>query len=160
MALTAAEVDKLFALLRELHGKDKRGDRMAAAIWGAVLEPWDYGQVRMAAVERARHSRYYPDPGELAEYLPKVPRKTAAGATRPQVTGVSELQAKEGQEAAFDRWQSERARLAESRRCAQVPETLAEALESGMTALSWWNALEELGLHCNEARVYGKEAWG
>lgn len=156
MALTAAEVDKLFALLRELHGKEKRGDTRAAAIWGAVLEPWDYPQVRSAALERARQNRYYPDPAELAEYLPKIPRKTAAGATRPQVTGVSEREAQEAQETAFALWQSEGERLRESRRCAQVPETLSEALAAGMDALTWWRALEELGLHV-PPRVFGEE---
>lgn len=156
MALTAAEVDKLFALLRELYGKDKRGDRTAAAIWGAVLEPWDYKQVRAAALERARENRYYPDPSELAEYLPKMPRKTAAGATRPQATGVSEQKAKEAQEAAFALWQSEGERLRESRRCALVPEALSEALAAGMGAMVWWNMLEELGLHV-PMRVFGEE---
>lgn len=65
------EINQLFDLLRELHGKDKPRDRRTVAIWGAVLGPWSYAQVRGAAIKRARESRYYPDPGELAAMLPR-----------------------------------------------------------------------------------------
>lgn len=125
--LTTAEVNKLFDLLRDLHGKDKPRDGRTVAIWTAVLEPWDYAQVRTAAVERARENRYSPDPGELAEYLPKAPRSVPAGATAPQATGVSDAIAKAKQEALYELWRAEQEKLAPLRRAAGLAERLSEA---------------------------------
>lgn len=102
--LTTAEVNKLFDLLRELHGKEKRRDGRTVAIWAAVLEPWDYGQVRSAAIERARYNRYPPTPAELTAYLPKIQRSTAAGATKPQPTGEADARAKREYAALRRKW--------------------------------------------------------
>lgn len=69
--LTTSEVNKLFDLLQELHGKNKSRDKRTIAIWSKVLEPWNYQQVRAAAIERARGgNRYYPDPAEITQFLP------------------------------------------------------------------------------------------
>ncbi len=82
--LSDSEVNKLLNLLRELHGKDKPRDRGTIAVWAAVLEPWDYRQVRSAAIERARENRFYPDPGELAEKLNRISgRKTGRERVSP-----------------------------------------------------------------------------
>lgn len=151
--MTTAEVKKLFDLLRDLHGKDKPRDERTTAIWAAVLEPWSYKQVRAAALERARENRYYPDPAELTEYLPQIPRKTAAGATRPQVTGASDAVAKAKQEAAYAAWFAAREKLSAKRRAAEIPATLADAETAGMTPTEWWKKLEMAGLQV-EASVF------
>lgn len=146
MSLTREDVHKLFDLLRDLHGKDKPRDERTVAIWSAVLEPWNYRQVRAAALERARENRYYPDPAELTEYLPKIPRETPAGATVPQVTGVSDAKAKDAQERAFSEWSAARDKLSAQRRAAGLPASLGEASRAGLTPMAWQNALEEAGL--------------
>lgn len=146
MALTRAEINKLFDLLRDLHGKDKPRDERTVAIWSAVLEPWDYRQVRTAAVERARENRFPPDPGELAEYLPRIPRKTAAGATAPQATGCADEKARAWQESAYATWREARDKLTPKRQAAGVPTSLAEAERVGLTPTAWWRILEKHGL--------------
>lgn len=140
--LTGAEVNKLFDLLRELHGKDKPRDGRTVAIWTAVLEPWDYPQVRAAALARARENRYSPDPAELTAYLPKVPRATPAGATAPQATGVSDAIAKARQEAFYELWRAETEELAPLRRAAGLAERLSEAEDK----MAWLAKATELGL--------------
>lgn len=122
MALTGAEIDKLFDLLRELHGKDKPRDKRTAAIWAAVLEPWSYAQVRSAAVRRARENRYYPDPAELALLLPKQDGRE----------GPRGEDGEEDRRARFTlRWNAEMKRRGQ-------PPTLGAALGGGMAADDWW----------------------
>lgn len=119
--MTQAEINRLFDLLRELHGKDKPRNERTLAIWGAVLEPWSYPQVRAAAVERSRENRYYPDPAELASLLPKPP----APAGREEPAGG------DWRHRFQRRWGQAMAAEGES-------PTLACALASGMTAAGWW----------------------
>lgn len=138
--LSRAEICKLFDLLRELHGKDKPRDGRTVAIWTEVLKPWDYPQVRTAALTRARENRYYPAPAELTAYLPKAPRSTPAGATAPQATGVSDAIAKA-------KWEDLRAAWGEQikeRRMAGIPATLGEAKRAGMSVEEWQGRVEEL----------------
>lgn len=149
--LTTAEVNKLFDLLKELHGKDKPRDKRTIAIWSTVLEPWTYQQVRMAVVERARENRYYPDPAEITAFLPQpeMPYKstTAAGATVPQPCSGTDARAKEAQDSLFARMKKERERLIPLRRAAGIPATFEEALAVGMTAGKWWSRCEAAGLN-------------
>lgn len=120
--LTEGEVNKLFDLLAELHGKNKPRDRRTVAIWATVLEPWSYPQVRDAAVKRSRGNRYYPDPAELAGLLPPPVEIRAAPAT----------QVGENWMARFSRrWDAAMEKKGQ-------PPTLAQAMDGGMTAEEWW----------------------
>lgn len=69
--LERQDVCRLFDLLEQLYqGKKKPRDKVTLAIWAEVLKPWSYEQVRSAVVQRARENRFFPDPSELAAYLP------------------------------------------------------------------------------------------
>ena len=67
------DVPRLFDLLEQLYqGKRRPRDEVTVAIWAEVLKPWPYEQVRDAVVRRARENRFFPDPSEIVEYLPKL----------------------------------------------------------------------------------------
>lgn len=155
MALTTAEVNRLFDLLRDLHGRDRPRDPRTLAIWSAVLEPWEYAQVRRAAVERARHSRYFPDPGELAEYLPERGKTTPAGATKPQHTGEADRKARQVQQTAYRRWKGERQRLTPLRRQAGVPADPMEAVQAGIPLRDWREELRKRGVDMPDTAFAG-----
>lgn len=143
--LSVEEVNKLFDLLKDLHGKDKTRDKRTLAIWATFLEPWSYSQVRAAAVERARSNRYYPDPGELTAFLPAL--DTPAGATKPQAVRGTDARQKAAQDRLFSRMREECERLIPLRRAAGIPATAEEAMAVGMTSLEWWRTLEAAGLN-------------
>lgn len=134
--ISEEEVNRLFDLLKDLHGRDKPRDNRTTAIWRAVLEPWDYGQIRAAAIQRARANRHYPDPGELVEYLPPLPSPEPpapqAAPVRPDQK-VEELRVR-------------REQLLPLRRAQGLPATGAEAKAAGWTAEAWWGALARAGL--------------
>lgn len=150
--LTTSEVNKLFDLLKELHGKDKSRDKRTIAIWLKVLEPWTYQQVRSAAIERARSgNRYYPDPAEIAQFLPD------PGVPVPQPIGSMDTRAKEAQDRLYARWKKEQDRLIPLRCAAGLPATMDEANAAGMKYTEWMNALEAAGLNTPDS-VWHEEA--
>lgn len=153
--LTASEVNQLFDLLKELHGKDKPRDERTIFIWATVLKPWNYKQVRAAVLERARSgNRYYPDPAEITELLPASSEQSSR--TMGPV-GPMEARAKAQQDRLFARMKAERDRLIPLRRAAGLPATAEEAKAAGMTSVEWWNALETAGLNYPDS-VWGEEA--
>lgn len=69
--MTNNDVHKLFDLLEQLyHGQRRSRDNVTLSIWATVLKPWSYPEVRDAVIKRARESRHFPDPSEIAEFLP------------------------------------------------------------------------------------------
>lgn len=69
--MTRQDVIKLFDLLEELyHGQRRPRTERVLAIWATVLGPWSYAAVRDAVISRARVNRHFPDPSEIAEFLP------------------------------------------------------------------------------------------
>lgn len=72
------DVLKLFDFLGDIH-TNRKPDRSPRSVleWQTILEPWEYRQVRDAAIKRARTNRYFPDPSELAVLLPPPPEDTA-----------------------------------------------------------------------------------
>lgn len=132
--MTKEDVYKLFSLLDQLYqGKRKPRDEVTAAIWAKVLEPWSYAQVREAAIQRARTSRYFPDPSELAQYLPQVVQEEQRRRSPPP---PSALRAMENTRKWAEDWDQEL-------KLAGIP-TLHEALAQGMTLAQWRLQLEEL----------------
>lgn len=150
--LTTSEVNKLFDLLKELHGKNKSRDKRTIAIWTKVLEPWTYQQVRAAAIERSRGGNsYYPNPAEITQFLPEpeVPD------SRP--VGNLDAKAKEAQDRLFARMKAEDERLIPLRHAAGLPATMDEAKSAGMTYTEWWNECEKAGLNYPDS-VFREEA--
>lgn len=127
--LTTAEVNKLFDLLKDLHGKDKPRDKRTVAIWATVLEPWSYPQVRSAAIERSRENHYFPDPSELAIRLPQEPRQKSVQIVKGGT---------EDWRVSFQRrWMN--GMISDG-----YPENVTEATKTGMASDEWW-------------RLYGKQ---
>lgn len=68
------DMDRIWTLL----GKCRMGDahlkdsslKMA---WALVLEPYTYEDVKQAVAAHFRVSKFWPDIGEIAQYLPDVP---------------------------------------------------------------------------------------
>lgn len=133
--MTRQEVHRLFDLLGNLYrGKCRSRDDVTVAIWAEVLKPWSYEQVRTAVVERARVNRYYPDPSEIAEFLPKTeePARDRYAPPSPEtLRQMAELKA----------WQEEWHRELHEK---GLP-TMREAEESGMSFREWENLMKEAG---------------
>lgn len=136
--MVKTEVPRLFDLLEQLYqGKKKPRDNVTISIWAQVLKPWTYEQVRAAAVRRARTNRYFPDPSELAELLPKSEEQQETLLDRNAPPSLSAQKSMEMLRAWQVRWHQ---RLAEM----GLP-TLREAVAAGMTPGQWARALEEAG---------------
>lgn len=132
------EVGKLLDLLERLYqGKRRPRDEVTAAIWVEVLKPWDYEQVRDAAILRARESRYFPDPSELAEYLPKAAGR-APVQDRRKPPGAVEL-------AHMERARQWERAWNEELRARGLP-TLHEASLTGLSPGAWAQLLREAGV--------------
>ena len=101
--LTKEDVCRTFDLLEQIYqGKKKPRDNVTLAIWAEILKPWSYAQVRSAVVQRARENRFFPDPSELAAYLPPIRDK---GAEKSAPDGLLEAMEKKRKE--LDDWQEE-----------------------------------------------------
>lgn len=135
--MTKQDVEKLFTLLEVLcpsAGKKSRDNAVLTA-WALVLEPFDYEDVKAAAVIRARENRFFPDPAELVAYLPKRPSSSVR--TSP------EEGAKSGEvERLRERWYEQRKAWEK----AGLPATAFEAKERGMSAAEWFKAVDNAGL--------------
>lgn len=123
------DVPKLFDLLEQLYQKKKPRDEVTIAIWAEVLKPWSYEQVRAAVIERARKNCYFPNPSEIAEYLPKRNFYYIAERSRKKEA---------------EQWQKEFEQWHEELKQRGLP-TLEEALETGMTSSEWVAVLKEAG---------------
>lgn len=133
--MTRNDVHRLFDLLGQLYQGNRRPrDAVTVAIWAEVLKPWSYEQVRQAVVERARVNRYYPDPSEIAGFLPPVDEPPVDRCAR---LGPVELRHR----AELKAWQKEwHAQL----RGLGLPD-LHEAVEDGITPGEWTRQLIAAG---------------
>lgn len=74
------DVEKLWALLRELYPRQKQKDSEERKLaWALALEPFSYGAVRQAALAHARESDYYPSVAELVKRFPRKIRSDNSG---------------------------------------------------------------------------------
>lgn len=134
------DVCRLFDLLEQLYqGKKKPRDKVTLAIWAEVLKPWSYEQVRSAVVQRARENRYFPDPSELAAYLPSVElgEQRAGQDFPPELATTLVKRQKE-----LENWQQEWHQELRER---GLP-SLREAVEQGMSVAQWNALLKEAGV--------------
>ena len=138
--MTRQDVCRLFDLLEQLYqGKKKPRDAVTLAIWAEVLKPWSYEQVRGAVVQRARENRFFPDPSELAAYLPDIKREEqGVGQGLPEE--LSATLAKRQNE--LEAWQQEWHQELRER---GLP-SLREALGQGMSIAQWNAMLKEAGV--------------
>lgn len=68
--MTKGDVDKLFALLRELYPRQAQQETAERKLaWFLALEPYDYDAVRASALAHARKSGYYPSVSEITAGL-------------------------------------------------------------------------------------------
>lgn len=136
--LTKEDVCRTFDLLEQIYqGKKKPRDNVTLAIWAEILKPWSYAQVRSAVVQRARENRFFPDPSELAAYLPPIRDK---GAEKSAPDGLLEAMEKKRKE--LDDWQEEWHRELE----AIGLFGLREAAARGMSPGKWNVLLRETGV--------------
>lgn len=64
--MTKGDVDKLFALLRELYPRQPQSETAERKLaWFLALEPYEYEAVRAAALAHARKSDFYPSVSEI-----------------------------------------------------------------------------------------------
>ena len=133
--MTRDDVTKLFRLLGELYpNRDIRRDGVQTAIWAEVLKPWTYPQVRDAVIRRARENEYFPNPSEIAKYLPQEPWEAP----------MPEQARDNGAKASPDllEWWADRKRAL---REAGLP-TAADAMRRGMRMADHMMLLEQAGL--------------
>lgn len=133
--MTRDDVTKLFRLLVELYpNRDIRRDGVQTAIWAEVLKPWTYPQVRDAVIRRARENEYFPNPSEIAKYLPQEPWEA------PMPEQVRDNGAKASQEI-LQWWEARKQTLAS----AGLP-LAAEAKRDGLSMTHYMGLLERAGL--------------
>lgn len=68
--MTKDEVEKLFLLLKQFYPKKKHDANFKLA-WVMALKPYDYEDVKEAALEHARKNRFFPDISEIVALLKK-----------------------------------------------------------------------------------------
>lgn len=72
--MDSREMDRIWTLLSKCRLGDAHlqdGDLKMA--WLLVLEPYEYDDVKQAVAAHFRASKFWPDIGEIAQYLPDVP---------------------------------------------------------------------------------------
>ena len=77
--MNESEVKKLWRLLGELYPRQKQMETENKLLaWTLTLAPYEYDQVKDAAIAHARVNNYYPSIAELIALLPKRERSVAA----------------------------------------------------------------------------------
>ena len=64
------EIDKLFALFSQFYPNKVVSEELKLA-WRYALEPCSYEEVKAAALENVRKSRYFPDIAEIVQLIPR-----------------------------------------------------------------------------------------
>lgn len=157
--MKVSDIQAIWTHIKALHPntpetKRPRLSTPVAEVWCRELSGYSVGQVLQAVERQAGKSRYWPD---LSEIKAELPRRDAAGATKPQPTGGADARAKAAQEKLFGRMRAERERLIPLRRANGLPATGEEARQAGMSAGAWWKALEEKGLNYPD-KIFCEEA--
>lgn len=64
------EIEKLFSLFAQLYPNKVVSEELKLA-WRYALEPCSYEEVKTAALENVRKSRYFPDIAEIVQLIPQ-----------------------------------------------------------------------------------------
>lgn len=72
--MDSRDMDRIWTLLGKCRLDDARlKDKGLKMAWALVLEPYEYDDVKQAVADHFRSSKFWPDIGEVAQYLPDVP---------------------------------------------------------------------------------------
>ena len=127
------DCQRLLTLLQTIYPKTTKTGPNTLAAWALVFAPYDYEEVKAAAIAYARAQTFFPAPAELLEYLPKP--------AQAQPAPVEAGKPRRMQQKVWDLWQAREA----ARRAAGIPSIL-EARASGMTTKDYIDLCRERGI--------------
>ena len=128
--MTINDVQKLFDLLEQLyHGQKRSRDYVTLSIWETILKPWSYPEVRDAVIKRARVNRHFPDPSEIAEFLPAKEDKKC-------------LDDRDGSKELFEKSEAYAEEIREKYHAAGLP-TASEAKKNGIDFGAWCDMVDK-----------------
>lgn len=130
-----ADVNRLFELLRQLYPNARQvqaNNGVLKQTWGLVLEPYEYRQIRAAAIDYARGNKFFPDVADLTMGLPAAQRERSAPPVVHREEDVEKMAALAE-------------RLAAKYREAGV-QPPSEAVEMGWTLERWSQACRAAGI--------------
>ena len=127
------DCQRLLTLLQTIYPKTTKTGPNTLAAWALVFAPYDYEEVKAAAIAYARAQTFFPAPAELLEYLPKPAQDQPA----PVETGKPRRM----QQKVWDWWQVREA----AKRAAGIPSIL-EARAAGLTSKNYIDLCRERGI--------------
>lgn len=72
--MDSRDMDRIWVLLSKCRlGDAHLRDGNLKMAWALVLEPYEYDDVKQAVAAHFRVSKFWPDIGEVTQYLPNVP---------------------------------------------------------------------------------------
>lgn len=142
------ERQRIYTLLSKFYPNAKQlKDRATLTAWGLALEDFPYEDVKKSVLDYATRNKYFPDLADITGSLAaeNQTRKDPRGATVPQPgkMGVIDRKVREDQQALYERWCEESARLRKLRRDAGIPATYLEAKASGLSVSQWFALMSE-----------------
>lgn len=141
--LTREDINDLFNILAAYRRNDPNlQDKSKKAAWFLSLRPYEKADVKEAIGAWFRHSKYWPEPAEIAALCPPLPeekrQKNPRKISSPELDELRKLHAQWG-------------RLVDLRRSKGIPATVLEAKEAGLSDSEWLDLLAERGLSwCSE----------
>ena len=127
------DCQRLLTLLQTIYPKTTKTGPNTLAAWNLVFAPYDYEEVKAAAIAYAREHTFFPAPAELLEYLPKPAQEQPALAEGGKPRHM--------QQKVWDWWQAREA----AKRAAGIPSIL-EARSAGMTIKDYINLCRAHGI--------------
>ena len=127
------DCQRLLTLLQTIYPKTTKTGPNTLAAWNLVFAPYDYEEVKAAAIAYAREHTFFPAPAELLEYLPKPAQKQSAPAEGGKPRHM--------QQKVLDWWQAREA----AKQADGIPSIL-EARASGMTTKDYIDLCRERGI--------------
>ena len=127
------DCQRLLTLLQTIYPKTTKTGPNTLAAWSLVFSPYDYEDVKTAAITYARENTFFPAPAELLEYLP--------APAQEQPTPAEGGKPRRMQQKVWDWWQAREA----ARRAAGLSSIL-EARAAGMTTKDYIDLCRERGI--------------
>lgn len=132
--LEAIDIQSLFSHIKLLLPESKATPRLTrelAQAWCDTFDGYSVDQLKHAANQRAKVSRYWPNITEIAAHLPPLPDRRRVSNTAIDEDWESMLE--------LHRWW---AKEKEKRNAAGIP-SLPDAMVQGMTGIQWLEKLEQ-----------------
>lgn len=129
------DVQKLFNLIEVVHPNLKKSrDPATLEAWSLILSPWTYEEVKQAVIERARESRYSPEPSELTPFLPPLTPKEEPEPQSHEIPAVY-----------FEKFRARHDTFRAKCRAAGIP-TPSEGRKQGLTYAAWSQLAQKAGV--------------